>query len=183
MGVIEELLQMKKDINEAIAALPTMPEEIGTMAAQFVYIDINDIFEDGIQQYYGAYSPVFYKRTNSLMKAFKVNIHGSEVSWESNASLVAGSHRVGSSYIYMFMFEEGYHGGAIGANASGGAMWRTPPYGPRPWATWGRPAVQTESPSDIIDQKLGEYENSGAIIGYLEDATAVVLSRYRIFNY
>lgn len=182
MSALDQLKQLKKDIEEVRKDLPIIPQEIGKEAALYVYEDVNRIFEDGVKEYYAAYSPMYYGRTNSLLHAFQIDLDGSFIKWTVNAGLLPDSHRVGSSYIFQYMFEEGYHGGA---NTAGGMLWRTPPPGAgrRPYTAWGRPAAQTEAPSDIIERNISAYEHSNVIEGYLEAATDLVLGRYNLFTH
>lgn len=149
----------------------------------YVYEDVNEIFEQGVSDFYQAYDPIFYHRTGALYDAFKITKTWNTVSWRLSGELMPNVHRVDNSYIYEFVFNQGYHGGAVGANAYGQPMWRTPhpSQGSPAWHSWGRPAVCTESPSELIWKYLDEYEASGKIKEYSATAFQLVLGRYGYF--
>ena len=158
--------------------------QISRQIIKYVYRDINEIFELGVERYYNSYTPIFYHRQYALYKAYKITYRGTKIFWKVGEEFMPDVHRVDNSYIFDYMFEQGYHGGAVGANAFGELLWRTPhpSQGTPAYRAWGYPAVQTSSPSDNIEEMLNAYQNSGKIESYVPQAFASVKSKYALFR-
>lgn len=123
----------------------------------------NQIVRTAIDSYYESYYPQVYRRTESLYSVFHPEFTRSGFDLVFDDSRF-GYHRADSEYIYNVMFKKGYHGGAP---HNGSYYWRwpspqtlhesgIPPYSM--WYLWG-PAVQSESPWEIIQEEWGEYAN------------------------
>ena len=185
---IKQLLELKKAAQKVIndCRNGTIKKKIAERTAEKVYSDIKKLFDQGVKDYYDAYSPHYYRRTHSLYKAYNITLKGSYISWDVGSHLIPKTHRVDSvddTYIFNYMFEQGFHGGA---NTEDGMLWRTPPpvvSGQKAYTDWGRNAVQTEAPSDIIEGYIDDYEASGLIELAYEQAKNEVLAGYDLFKY
>lgn len=135
---LKELTNKLTDFSDALtefykACEKEIPEAIAKEAAVAIYEDISEIFDACIAKYYSDYTPRYYSRTYSLYKVYKLQIKGSWIRWEFNPNFIPKVHRVDSidpDYIYNWMFEKGYHGGAVGGEGHphpGSPWYRTPP--------------------------------------------------------
>lgn len=199
MSVIDEIRQFISDLKEVRddAASGKISMDIGEILAENVYEDVNEIFETCIDKYYSSYSPYFYKRTFALEKTYRIERNGCIVKWIVGPNLMPATHRASNEYIYEYMFEKGYHGGAVSGenHPSPGTPWyRTPPPLPGisvpPYSQWSEyNAKKTMPPADRISMQLQGYQNSkSSILGYgvkdlIEPAYDLVLGRYNLFNY
>ena len=127
------------------------------------------IIKDAIQQYYSV-PKKFYKRTGSLFTVYKMDDYG----FDFDPSHMKGEHRVGNKYIYEMMFEQGYHGGAVGDTGRLDSIGVAKPwsmayrkpvriFGDSPYkafSLWSTtpPRQSKPSPEELIDQGLADYE-------------------------
>ena len=65
---------------------------------------VKEIFDKWVNNYYASYSPIYYSRTYGLRDAYVCEVYGNLLVFESDASLLNGSHRVSNAYIYDRMF-------------------------------------------------------------------------------
>lgn len=65
---------------------------------------VKEIFDKWVNNYYASYSPIYYSRTYGLRDAYVCEVYGNLLVFESDASLLNGSHRVSNEYIYDRMF-------------------------------------------------------------------------------
>lgn len=185
---IKRLLEIEKAAEKLISDCNNgvIEKKITKKVSEKVYADIKKLFEQGVKDYYEAYSPIYYRRTNSLYKAYKITLKNNYISWDVGSHLIPKTHRVDSiddTYIFNYMFEQGFHGGA---NTEDGMLWRTPPpvvSGQKAYTDWGRNAVQTEAPADIIEGYIKDYETSGLIEEAFNQATRDIISEYDLFKY
>lgn len=157
--------------------------------------DSKKIFDWGVEQYYADYSPQIYSRKESLKKAYLINSSSNTVSWDVSADLIPNVHRVSSDYIYEYMFEQGWHGGADkGPNhpSPGTLWWRYPPVsfmGMKRYSIWGDPSVQTTPPTEYINSELESYDDSSSsVVGHgiknvLDDGWEIIKNSYEFFSY
>ncbi len=123
------------------------------------YNKAKEIIDMAVNEFYGAYGPIYYDRNGELGSFAYPQVigGGQEFSFQLGAEFGDDYHRIGNQYIYNVVFRQGYHGGA---KHNGGYYWRTPiPY----FTYWGRRAVKTTSPRDLIVMYwnayiTGEYE-------------------------
>lgn len=125
---------------------------------------IKQINRDAVDQYYEAYTPQAYRRTESLYKAYRIRKKKAGFDLLVGGEFIPDSHRVSSEYIYDVMYKKGYHGGAPHNNSY---YWRFP--GPTlakelgipryiAWYPFG-PAPQTQSPYEVFKREWDEYRN------------------------
>lgn len=75
--------------------------------------DLNDKFKEAIRyNFYDDYTPMFYKRRRTLYKAYKIFNDGKSIKYKLSPEYMPDVHRVSNDYIFKYMFEKGYHGGA-----------------------------------------------------------------------
>lgn len=114
---------------------------------------------------------------------YHIKVKGSRIHWiMAPDSYYPAGYRVdksdaGPAYIFEYMFEKGYHGGAnYGPKDDAGTefygsklapLWRTPVPGPyqqshglRPYGLWGNFAKKSDPPSEWIEIDLQNYQNS-----------------------
>lgn len=123
---------------------------------------VKEIFDKWVDNYYASYSPRYYSRTNGLKNAYICEVYGNILVFESDASMLGGSHRIESKeYIFDHMFLEGWHGGAnSGPNhpAPGELYWRTPF---KEYTRWGSIAASSAAPGPHIQSEVRNYFKSG----------------------
>ena len=186
MGKISAAVNMVvKDINSFLNSQEAIKRDVRHQIAQYVYKDVQEIFKQGVDEFYNAYKPKFYKRTKSLYDAYNIYISNQGIDWDAGGHLMSASHRADNGFIYELAFNQGYHGGALGSEA--GILWRTPHpihakrIGIPAYSEWGSAAIQSESPSDYIWNALDEYENSGIINDYANIVVPFVIKQYLPF--
>lgn len=201
--------QIKKELSEFRDALTEIydacdkeiPEAIAKESALAIYEDVAEIFDACIAKYYADYTPRYYSRTYSLYKVYRLQIKGSWIRWEFSPNFIPKVHRVDNvdpDYIYNWMFEKGYHGGAVGGEKHphpGSPWYRTPPPSHtndiKPYSQWSARMAEYSmvSPSKRIENEIKNYEqNKKTIIGRsindaIIPAQKLVFGRYRLFNY
>ena len=186
MGKVSAAVNMiVKDIDRFLANQETIKSAVRHQIAQYVYQDVQEIFKQGVDEFYNAYQPKFYKRTNSLYDAYNIYISNQGIDWDAGGHLMSGAHRADNGFIYELAFNQGYHGGALGSSA--GVLWRTPHplhaqrMGMPAYSQWGFAAPQSKAPSDYIWEALDEYENSGIINDYANIVVPHVIKQYLPF--
>ena len=199
MGVLDQLIQFSNDLQEYTKDIQSgkFINEVAKECVNAIADDIDYIFTTCIDEFYNSYSPKYYKRTGSLYDIYDVSISGTIISW-TVPYMYPGGHRVGGEFIYNYVFEGGYHGGApsgkpdMAGNPHPGYMaWRTPPpsFGNHPYTFWGNPAVHSPAPGMKIGRNVNLYKNNaGNISGHtpierVREAFAYVNLRYSIFNW
>lgn len=168
-----------------------------------LYDDISEIIDTCIDKYYKDYQPKFYKRTKSLYKVYKLQYRSGYFGWVFDFNLMPNVHRVDNEYIYKYMFEQGYHGGANTIHADKVEQWGAHPHDGQPWyrtapAVFEKPpytawskyyAAKSMPPAIRIENELRNYQiGKSKILGRgLKDscqpAIDLIGGRYNIFNY
>lgn len=168
-----------------------------------LYEDISEIIETCIDKYYSEYTPKYYKRTKSLYKVYKLQYKSGHFGWQFNFEFMPNIHRVDNKYIYQYMFEQGYHGGANTIASNKVQQWGEHPHNGQPWyrtapaifekppyTRWSKyPAAKSMPPATRIDIELRNYQKgqSKLIKRGLKDscqpAIDLIGGRYNIFNY
>lgn len=104
-----------------------------------------------VEDWYMAYSPISYDRTESLLNVYdvqpsigKINVHLS--------SDELGGHRASNDYIYNLAFIQGWHGGAFQGFPP---LWRTG----FNFSEWGDPALKTTSAYLLMQQYISEKKD------------------------
>lgn len=102
-----------------------------------LYDDISEIIETCIDIYYSEYKPRFYKRRKSLYKVYKLTCNSKRFEWKFGHEFMpdfsSEKHRVSNEYIYEWMFEKGYHGGAHTIDQNKIEQWGQHPRNGTPW--------------------------------------------------
>lgn len=127
-----------------------------------------------VEDWYMAFNPDYYERTESLLNVYDVKPLSGEVNVHLSSDELGG-HRVGNDYIYEYMFILGYHGGAITGE---------PPAHPSPgipyWRTgfnfseWGSPAPKATSAYTLMRKYINEKKDPiqeltwSTFLGYLK---------------
>lgn len=182
-----------------------------------LYDDISEIIETCIDRYYKEYTPKFHKRRKSLYKVYKLYHDSNRFEWNFGSEFMpdfsSEHHRAPNEYIYEWMFERGYHGGAHTISPLKVAKWGEHPRDNTPWYRTAPPVFEippytrwseggTKSkingaaykktgmpPAVRIASELKDYQKgkSKLINKGLKDscqsAVDLVGNRYNIFNY
>ena len=125
---------------------------------------ITEIFTDAVREFYNAYSPSSYSRTNGLydILELKTNEYGIVEYGSVTDLLEPGNMHTDRSGGDLFakVFMLGWHGGATGTDKWGVSK-SSPHYRtPVGWYThWGAPAAWSEPPYDIFERNLEEAES------------------------
>lgn len=126
------------------------------------------IGREAVDNYYDDYSErTMYDPLGSLYSAYKIKNKDGDIIIEYDSSYLNGEHRVDNSYIYQYMFEQGYHGGAnFGGNMKIPVGMPAKPYNGTTGSPWNNNFVQHKwmdayqspiSPKEEIDEKVEEY--------------------------
>lgn len=202
--VLQEIIQFKNEVDEVVNDLKSgkLQNAVAAEATNAIYEDLNFIFETAIDSYYSFREPKYYKRTNSLEHVYKIEKEGTIVAWDVGAHLIPDTHRVSTEYIYDYMFDLGYHGGAskgkpdIGGNRFPHFMaFRTPVpsfailSGIKPYSFWSNmQSIKSESPSMRIGMDINKYENNiqnssgNTLLSQVENAFEYVMLGYDLFG-
>lgn len=158
--------------------------------AKSVTQDLKKIARTSVDLWYESYDPIYYTRTNSLYKAYKVEqtskntitfFMGSEYMPKTHRVDSTGATRNGESYIYQTMFVEGWHGGADyisdlkidewGNHPMVGTPWYRTQHPSQitsdeiPWKEWSNYGANwSKSPRDMIMSEIDNYETNGSYI-------------------
>lgn len=126
--------------------------------------DISFIFKRSVDDFYASYTPKYYKhRTGSLYKIYNIEPTDDGIFISADIDEMGETHRVDDEYIFDIVYMQGYHGGANDGDdhpEPGTPYWRTPPprKGIKPYTKWGRPAVQSKSIDEMVEERLEEYK-------------------------
>lgn len=143
-------------------------EEIPKKAAP----EIESASRFAVEDWYMAFNPSSYERTESLLNVYDVQPLVGEINVHLSSDELGG-HRVGNNYIYEYMFKQGYHGGAIDGPehpSPGTPYWRTG----FNFSEWGRPAPKTTSAYILMQKYISEKKDPikeltwDTFIGYLK---------------
>ena len=207
-GILEQLEQLEKDIEEVANNATNIKKDVAREAANQIYDDLDYIFVACIDKYYADFDPVFYRREGSLYHTYELTNKNGIVTRNFGPQYMPQAydhyHRVSNKYIYEQMFLKGYHGGAHtidpdkveewGEHPKDGTPWYRTPHPSRgvknPYSMWSDRdgvAISTPPANDIAEQ-LEQYEDGKAsTIGRgaadaLDSAWDLVLNRYNLFN-
>ena len=122
-------------------------EEIPQKAAP----EIEKAARTAVEDWYMAYQPVSYERTESLLHVYDVKPQTGLVNVHLSSDELGG-HRVSSDYIYNLMFLQGWHGGALHDGFP--PLKRTGPG----FIYWGGPTVKTTPAYLLMQQYIGEMK-------------------------
>ena len=163
--LVETPLQRKykEYIQNAVTRSNEQLSQLAKQTAERVSVEIKQAGVETAQDFYGSYSPVAYRRRNSLNKIVQPKVTGSAIIVEYYAS-----ESLGNDYLANLVWEEGYHGGAksgvlAGVSHSGAPRWTTYPFITNP-VRWGRMAQKSDSPEqteyqreeNIIDKNVAQ---------------------------
>lgn len=151
-----------------------------------------DMFDRCVETFYESYDPVYYKRNHGLYKAYRITTNGKTLTAQRDSFYMPGLYKVSTRYIYKYMFEEGWHGGAIdgvGHPEPGTPWWKTPPpfmankLGVPAWSQWSAMAASSKSPDTLIDEAIAKYkaEQKGEKILH-NYFNKIIKNKYIMFN-
>lgn len=187
-------------LNDCISNISIITNELIRKYTKIAADEIRELCRQAVSNFYSLYDPHYYRRTDSLRKAFKISFDENEgiLKVDYSPDYMPDTHRAPTDYIFDIAFVEGYHGGSSkiapekegkwGKHPNTGEMyWRQPPlvYGVRhPYTKWGRPAEQSVSPYlyiqegfPILEREINnrlqtEYNKKmNKIVDILENAT------------
>lgn len=123
--------------------------------------DLDQIYYRVVREFYADYSPIFYRRNESLYDLLEIENTGDYLNWGFDSDKATPFERGGGSDgLYEHVFRRGWHGGATGTDKNGYTVnvpsWRTPV----PWySRWGAVAKQApRSPLDAWEQEVSAYK-------------------------
>lgn len=167
-------------------------QKIAQLTLKQMSVEWKDMFDRCITDFYNAYHPMFYKRTDSLYKAYRVSTYGNKIIAHFGSFYMPHTHRVNINYIYQYVFLKGWHGGATKGKdhpEPGIPWWRTPPpflaqkQGVDPWSRWGGIAYSSSSPYNQIGNAFDEYKKSQRGEAILNKYfTEIIKNKYKIFK-
>ena len=110
-----------------------------------------------IDYFYNDYTPQSgYDRKGDLYNAYE--IYGEPDDWNvvHGSEFMKFSHHQSNEIIYNNVYKQGYHGGSLGKADELGITPSVPSYRrPSPgFKYWGRPALQSESPYELIEELI-----------------------------
>ena len=166
---------LKRMLEEGEKLVPETKDNIYLEFGEYQQRQITDIFTDAVRGFYNSYDPFFYNRNESLYNVLdmKPDMYGMLPYVPTEQSLftpnVTPFERGGGAQgLYERVFKQGYHGGATGTDHNGDTRevpsYRTPypgyaenaeKYGSTGgYFRWGRTAVQSEAPYDVIMREI-----------------------------
>lgn len=174
MGYVEIDFQHLVDIyyefvNGIKKADEKINEELSKMVAEEIYKNAKKAYIEIINNWYASYSPLYYKRQESLKKAAKITLQGSTVVIDINSDPLTG-HHLGSDGLYTLTMKEGYHGGK---------MYRGPLY---VWSHPTREAEKTFSPVEAMKSWAEEYSKKTIDKKKVESIIRKYYSEYEFFR-
>ena len=163
---LENLRKIKNNIHK-------IANDASEYICDYLEYDYKNIIDEMIKDYYYDYSPIYYRRQYSLYQAYKIYNTSKAIDIDFDAQYMEAEHRINNEYIYKWMFEEGYHGGARHKMTRDGEttymQWRTPhplavasgnAVGP-PYRRWSKRTVyRSASPYDRINMALDKYDKT-----------------------
>ena len=149
---VEQLEQKIKEANKKEAEINKKLEER--------YIkDATKKIRKSINAFYHTYKPIYYHRQWGLRNMFNISANNGRIKMKFDGSFAENNYSQGSDYVFNIVFLQGYHGGSDygeGHPAPGIPYWKTPhPY----YTEWSRSAKQSESPMDLINEALDQYDS------------------------
>lgn len=119
-------------------------------------IIVKTIIKNVISDWYSKYTPSkYYHRKDRLYKSIKVIKSGTSVTYDLDFSLYGEDN----DYVENLVYEEGWHGGL--KTGKGHPDGKTPWYSyvkDNGWRVWLRPAKQSFSIKEQIDEKINTYD-------------------------
>lgn len=135
-----------------------LAEELNKKYDARAKIDLKWIADFAVDNFYDSRTPLVYKRTESLYKAYDIVVEEGYWDIETKPDNM-GAHHQSNVLIFNNVFLQGFHGGSAGTDKNGDTAmspaWRTPV--PK-YTHWGANAAQaSESPEDEIYRELVKY--------------------------
>ena len=176
-----------------------MSKEISQEICNYLEEDYKTILDENVERYYMDYTPKYYERNYSLYNAYKVRNNGKSVDIYFGPDFMGNQHKISDQYIYKWMYEQGWHGGAhnvkgykiADADNPGERIFQTMLYrnphpmaakpGQKPYEHWSRFPVQytTPSPYDGSIEDLDKYDKT-FLYDRVDQALDDVLGKYGI---
>ena len=150
------------------ARIPQSKKIAGTATKAKALKDILRAKRKAVSDFYDSYGPMYYSRCYSLYNFLTIKQAGDTgIILQMDESKMNG-HRVSPSYIYQYVFKQGYHGGATGGPPDaagkphpGRMVWRTPHISvdqQSAYKYWGNQAVQSDSIFDMFNERIDELQ-------------------------
>ena len=170
-------------VNKIKKLIKNIAHDAAEYICDYQEYDYKNIMDDIIKNYYSSYKPMYYRRSYSLYNAYKIFNTGKSVDIYFGPDFMGNQHRVSDEYIYRWMFEKGYHGGAhvigrripnpidpLGERVFAPMLYRTPhpvaiaagkAQGP-PFRKWSKMEVEQApfQPYEYINKKLNKYDET-----------------------
>lgn len=157
-----EQLMRRLEILEKRAKAGSLQEEVLQQLMPEIQNRFKQCVQEAVDTFYGAYDRKYYNPTESLKNIGEIILKGKgQFSILYSSDALAGHHQ-SAEIIFNNVFKYGFHGGSQGKGHPG-VLWRTP-YGI--YSRWGRPAPQSESPFNLIENSFDaiwktEFEERG----------------------
>lgn len=160
MAITMTITEYKKFLEQKIKEAKSIEEKIDGEIVERFQKDLKKAVNKAIDTFYHSYSPKYYKRKYSLRYMYKITSGKNRITIDCDPGYTFAKHRMSNDDLYNLVFREGYHGGVpdgINHPSPGIPYWRTPhPH----FTEWGIPAIQTESPLQMIKQNIKTYEET-----------------------
>lgn len=143
---------------ELYVAIDRTTELLNAKYNKRVKFNLELIIERAVDKFYESYSPTMYGRQEGLYTAKKITVNDEEWSFDTGPTYMTTSYGgedggVGTDYIYINSFEQGFHGGAIGGpdHPEPGVPWW------KAHGEWYKPATQGPAPDSLINPEAQNY--------------------------
>ena len=180
MAVTMTITEFKKFLEQKLKEADAIEAKIDAKIVERYTNDLNKIIKKAINEFYGSYTPKYYKRKYSLKYMYNIKSGKNQITIDCDPKYTFAKHRLGNEEIYDLVFRSGYHGGAWGIAEEKIPMWgehpdpgtpyyRTPAIGwvdeetgeeHRRFEFWAYRAKSSKSPLERIQEGVAEYEKT-----------------------
>lgn len=167
--------EFKKGVDKESASIE---KEIAELLAKDICDDLQRAYDRIINSWYASYSPVIYKRQNTLKNAMTLSLSGSEIIIEMSSDALSG-HRLDNDPLYILTMRQGYHGGAANEETGGVKMYRGPVPG---YYMWTRPAEKSFSPVRAMMGYVNSYQHR-PLTSKIKKIEEIFRSHYSKYEY
>ena len=166
------LKRAAEKINELADSIQTAERKTNLEIPEKAVPEIESASRTAVEDWYMAFNPDYYERTESLLNVYDVQPLTGEINVHLSSDELGG-HRASNDYIYEYMFILGYHGGAIlGPEhpSPGTPLWRKG----FNFSKWGDPAPKTTSAYTLMRKYISEKKDPikeltwNTFLGYLK---------------
>lgn len=128
-------------------------KEAGQELLPEIEVGLEMIYQQAVDQWYGAYSPEFYGRSGSVYDLMEIEAMPEDLYLEYAFNGDGLTHDRHGGSLFQKVFVKGWHGGAY----DGSTMRYRKPVGF--WYMWGRQAVRTASPYFLFEKRKKTMED------------------------